>query len=462
MFGTLISLLLALTPSSGAHPRGPATPQPTTEDLEATSPSHDTPEVSEERPPGLLPPRTHGGSLAERSFLTGDWHGARDRWTESGVRVDIALTQTLQSVLDGGVEETTEYGGRLDSRFTFDLDRMGAIEGALLNVRAESRYGDSVNRASGALLPVNDVMFFPLGEPDEDILINVTEFRYTQFLSPKVAVFLGKLVILGGDVNEFAGGRGDTQFMSHSFVSATVTSLVNPYSSLGAGVTWALSKSSNFTSALYGSQDASSTAGFDELADGLTWNTAFRTQYELGALPGGYNVAFQYAFDGSFIDLSGQFVGPPGQFRPARDGDSWNAYANFWQYISVEGGSQAPVDVTNERIDREGWGLFGRCGIADRDTNPVEWAVSGGVSGRGMIDGRDDDTFGVGLATSRLVADRLTNSELIDRSPGRLEVFYAYSFTPAAILTFDFQLANPLIEGLDTATLFGLRLRAAL
>ncbi len=116
----------------------------------------------------------------------------------------------------------------------------------------------------------------------------------------------------------------------------------------------------------------------------------------------------------------------------------------------------------NERIDRQGWGVFGRCGIADRDTNPVEWAVSGGLSGRGVIDGRDEDTFGLGLSTSRLVSDHFTNSALIDRSPNRLELFYAYSFTPAAVLTLDFQLANPLVEGRDTATLLGLRFRAAL
>ena len=86
--------------------------------------------------------------------------------------------------------------------------------------------------------------------------------------------------------------------------------------------------------------------------------------------------------------------------------------------------------MTDERIDRQGVGLFLRGGIADPDTNPVQWAISGGLSGRGVIEGRDDVTFGIGLATSRLVEDRLTDSALVERR--------------------------------DTAVLFGLRLRAAL
>ncbi|MEM9800004.1 MAG: carbohydrate porin [Planctomycetota bacterium] len=436
----LAALWLGALPQDG--PRDPSPPAATTS--------------------GILPVRTHGGSLVERSFLTGDWGGARDRWSESGIRFDIAWTQTVQSVLDGGLDETTEYGGRLDSLITFDLDRMGAVRGGLLDVRAESRYGESVNSASGALLPVNDVMFFPLGAADEDILVNVTELRYTQFLSSAAAVFFGKIVILGGDYNEFAGGRGDTQFMGHTFLSATVTALINPYSSLGAGGFWKPTKNSTLTTAVYGSQDASSTAGFEELENGLTWNTAYRTQYELGGLPGGYNVAFQYAFNGDFTEIDGQFVDPEGRLRRPTESESWNVYANLWQYLSVAPGSDAAIDVTNSRIDRAGYGFFLRAGVADRDTNPVEWVVSGGIGGRGVVPGRDEDSVGIGLATGRAVENRFTDTTLVDRSTGRFEAYYAYAITPSTILTLNFQYIDTVVGGRDPATLLGLRLRAAL
>ena len=43
-----------------------------------------------------------------------------------------------------------------------------------------------------------------------------------------------------------------------------------------------------------------------------------------------------------------------------------------------------------------------RFGVADKDTNPIEWSASVGVGGRGVIPSRDDDTFGVGASTTTI------------------------------------------------------------
>ena len=37
-------------------------------------------------------------------------------------------------------------------------------------------------------------------------------------------------------------------------------------------------------------------------------------------------------------------------------------------------------------------------GFADDDTNPIDLSISGGIGGRGLVPGRDDDTFGLGLS----------------------------------------------------------------
>ena len=80
--------------------------------------------------------------------------------------------------------------------------------------------------------------------------------------------FLGKIITLGGDVNEFAGGRGDTQFLSHSFLASSVTALMNPYSAPGAGIFWMPNEEVTVTSSIYTSNDASTSNGFDELDEG--------------------------------------------------------------------------------------------------------------------------------------------------------------------------------------------------
>lgn len=408
---------------------------------------------------GLVPLKEYDGAPSDRPFLLGGWGGTRPSLAEQGVAFDLFLTQTYQRVVDGGLEEGGEYGGKLESVFTFDLDRMDAVPGALVSMRTESRYGESVNRSAGTLLAVNDVLFFPLTELDEDVAVAITELRYVQFLSTRFAFFLGKLTTLGGDVNEFAGGRGDTQFLGHPFLSASVTAVLNPYSALGAGALWMPDADRTVTTTLTGTQDASTTSGFDQLDEGLTWTTSVRDQYELGGRPGGTNVAFQYAFDGDFLVLDGQFVDQGQLNRPAED-SSWVAYANAWQYVSVEDGAATRVDVLNGRTDLRGVGLFARLGTGDPDTNPVRWVASGGVAGRGL-GGRDDDTYGLGYSYGSLRENRFTAFPLIDTSGRRVEAYYSFALTPAVELTLDLQLADSLLETADPATIVGFRLRTA-
>ncbi len=124
-------------------------------------PSHGTSDVTEQsdadRPQGLLPLRSHGGSLATRAFLSGDWGGVRDQMVENGFPFDLTWIQSLQRITDGGLGAHSEYGGKAELLFNLDLDRMDVMPGGLVTMRTESRYGDSLNQGSGALFPVNDV-----------------------------------------------------------------------------------------------------------------------------------------------------------------------------------------------------------------------------------------------------------------------------------------------------------------
>ncbi|MEQ1891999.1 MAG: carbohydrate porin [Planctomycetota bacterium] len=408
---------------------------------------------------GLLPLLEYGGELATRSYLSGDWGKRRSELARDGWRFDLAYTQSLFGVLDGGKDEDWRYGGKLDALFNADLDRMGVMPGALVTLRTESRYGRSINSIAGTLLPVDDALFFPLtDEPDEDIPITVTELRYTQFLSKQFGVFLGKFVVLGGDANEFAGGRGDTQFISHAFTSASVTALINPYSTLGLGVLVMPDPRLTFSSSLYSSADSSTTTGFDDLDEGWVSSTSVRSQYRLGGKPGGMMLTGQYGFDNAFVDFSGQFVGQGGVTLPRTD-DTWNVFWNGWQYLSVEESSDKPIDIADGRADRQGYGLFARCAVADADTNPVDFVASGGLAGRGMFAGRDEDTFGLGYGFSHLHEQAFVTGSVLDERTNRFEAYYSFALTPAAELSVHAQYADQLLESFDPATILGLRLR---
>jgi porin len=415
---------------------------------------------AEQKSSGLLPLLDYSGELAARPYLSGDWSGSREELARKGWRFDANFTQNLFGVVDGGRDEGWRYGGKLDLFVNADLDRMGVLPGGLLTLHAESRYGNSVNSIAGSLLPVDDVLFFPLtDESDQNIPFAITELRYTQFFSKHFALFLGKIVIPGGDLNEFAGGHGSEQFVSHGFSNPSVAALINPYSTLGLGVLVMPSPNLTITSSLFASTDSSTTSGFGTLDEGLTWSTTVRGQYRLGDKPGGMSLTGQYGFHNDFVDFSGQFVDQGGIALPLTH-DTWNAFWNGWQYLSVAEDSDKPIDLSDGRVDRRGFGLFARCGIADPDTNPVDFMISGGFGGRGTFEGRDEDSWGIGYAVSHVKEQSFVTGTLLDDAGNRCEAYYCFAITPGLFLTFDAQRVDSILANVDAATILGFRLRA--
>ena len=81
---------------------------------------------------------------------------------------------------------------------------------------------------------------------------------------------------LDGDPNEFASGRGTSRFMNANFISALTLRL--QYSTLGGGVVWMPIPTGpdggiTISSMIINTVDSSTTTGFDDFGDGLTWTT---------------------------------------------------------------------------------------------------------------------------------------------------------------------------------------------
>jgi porin len=424
-------------------------------------------EESQTEPAGLVPLPDYSGDLWTRAFLTGDWGGPRTDLASAGVQLDIDWTQTLQSVVDGGRDTGTAYGGALDYAITLDLMRMGVMPGAIVKLRAESRYGESVNGDSGAVLPVNTDAFFPLTDRlDEDILLTITTISYTQFLSPKLALVAGKFDVLDADPNEFASGRGTRQFMDANFIFNAVAALRAPYSTVGGGVVWMPEPVGphggvSVSSLIFATTDSSTTVGLDTLDDGLTWTTEADFQYRLGGakLPGGQNLGFLYSFDQDFTKIGSRFVFQPGEgFVIPTASETWALYWSAWQYLHVQDPGDAPVNLLDGMPDHQGLGLFARAGVADHDTNPVEWSASAGIGGRGAF-GRPRDTYGAGYYYSSLQSTRFTGFLGVADHAHGFEAYYSVALSPATFLTLDAQVIDSPVASSDTAVILGARLR---
>jgi porin len=413
---------------------------------------------------GLLPVPDYSADLWTRQYLSGDWGGLRTNLADKGIQVGLEWNQYVQGVADGGRNRATEYGGNVDYTLNLDLMRMGVLPGALIKFRAESRYGLSVNGAAGPILPVNSDAFFPItAKPDQDIGITITDLNYTQFLSPHLGLFVGKLDTLDGDPNEFASGRGTSQFMNANFLFNPAMALRLPYSTLGAGVVLMPIPPGphggiTVSSTVINTADSSTRTGFDDFGKGTSWTTEADFQYRLGQLPGGMNVGALYSFNQHFARLNTRLVFQPGQglVVPTKD-STWAVYWSAWQYLFTEQPGKRPLEQLIGEPKQRGIGLFARFGFADKETNPVEWAVSGGVGGRGLIPSRDNDCFGLGYYYNSIQTLRLSSPLGIKDSSQGFECFYNIAITPACHLTLDLQVVDSPQKRLPTATVLGLR-----
>ena len=136
--------------------------------------------------------------------------------------------------------------------------------------------------------------------------------------------------------------------------------------------------------------------------------------------------------------------------EPAIEDDNWSLYYNFSQYIHVE--SDDPT---------QGWGIFGRIGFADKNTSPIERFYNFGFGGKGIIPGRDDDTFGAGFYyadDTEKMSPIYSNLSELDLGDGYgFEFFYNVQVTPWFHLTPDIQVVEPANGDLDTVVVVGLR-----
>ena len=415
-------------------------------------------------PAGLLPIPDYTSDLWTRPALLGDLGGVRTSLAEQGIQFGIDWNNTLQSVASGGRDTSTAYGGTLDYNLTLDLMRMGLVPGGLVKLRGESRYGESINGDTGSLLPVNSDFFFPLSDEfDGGVPFYLTTLSYTQFFSDSFAIFAGKFDTLDGDPNEFAGGRGLTQFQNWNFLFTTVPLVTVPYSTLGAGIVFKPDPNVTLTSSVITTADSSSTTGFNRIGDGWTWTAEAQVQYRVGKLPGGFNVGGTYAWDNDFATTGRRFIFRPGEGVTPTPGEdtSWAMFLSMWQYLFVENADangDAPMDLANGRPDLQGVGLFARAGFADNETNPTEFAFSVGVGGRGIIPGRDEDLYGVGYFRNEIETDRVPEFIGAQSYYQGFEAFYNVAITPAAGLTLNIQAVEPATERLDTAVVLGMRL----
>ena len=413
--------------------------------------------------------KTYSGDFWSRSTLTGDWGGTRNEWAAKGVTFDINLTQTGMSNITGGKKQGWEYSGRGDMVMNLDTGKMGLWPGGFFTVEVEGNYNRSINLDTGALMPVNTNQLFPTTGKDQ---LNIPAVSFMQFFSHYFGVLVGKVATItsnSGDMNEFAHGKGDTQFFNTALNVNPALLLTVPYSTLAGGVVILPTKDPKeaiITILALDGDGAANRSGFDTVFEG---NTAYaiegRMRTDFFGMTGHQLLGATYSTKNfSSLDQSLRILIDTNTIK--QEDNSWSLYYNFDQYIY-------------EPKKGQGVGIFGRFGASDGDANPIHYFYSIGVGGKGVIPKRKLDEFGAGFyyveISNPTFTGLLENTRSFLRDEYGVEVYYNIALTPWMKLTPDLQVIRPAQQDVlqidkehlllskkkevDTATVIGLRLQ---
>lgn len=392
---------------------------------------------------------SHCESLWTRQKLTGDWFGRRSTLAESGYSFDISSTQYYQGVASGGAEQGFEYGGRNDYFLNVDGEKAGLWKGAFITLHGETRYADSVNLDSGALVPPNLALVLPV---PRDVTA-LTGVKFTQFLSESSLGYAGKINTFDDFKQPLTGAGLTDGFMNMSLMINPIVTRTVPYSTFGAGFVKLHNMQPIFTLSVFDTNNTPTVSGFDTFFDnGATIVSSLNLQTGFVGLPGHQGVLAIYS-TGDYTNLS-----PTGYFNPesgvvitsAPKNGSWALGYNFDQAFYVS--STDP---------RKQWGVFGNLGIADDNPSPIRWTGNVGLAGTSPIAERSNDTFGIGYYYTGL------SGALKDFAPVLLplgdeqggELYYRIAATPWCQVTPNLQIIDPFRDRVDSSLLVGLRAR---
>jgi porin len=140
---------------------------------------------------------------------------------------------------------------------------------------------------------------------------------------------------------------------------------------------------------------------------------------------------------------------------PTTENSTWFNSFDLWQYLWVEKQSDQKVNVNDGRQDLEGIGIFSRIQHADKDTNPIDYTISFGVSAKGLIPDRDNDVLGVGYSYTRRQKLRFAGVAGVEDDASGWELFYNIEVTPAIHWTLDAQVIDAGRQDMDTSVLLG-------
>jgi porin len=350
--------------------------------------------------PGAVP------SLWERSNLLGNLGGVRPTLADYGVTLGIVETSEVLGNPVGGERQTVIYEGVTQLSLNVDAGKLLGIDDGIFYASAFQVHGrglslnaldNNINTASG-LESLRGTLLY--------------ELWYEQgFFDYSVKIRFGQL---GAD-QEFLISQTATLFVNHSFgwpglpnADLPASGPASPLAAPGARIKWAPKDDVTFLLAAFDGNPAGPGAGAPQSRDAS--GTDFRLndgvlamaelQYSINSgdkatgLPGTYKIGGWYNSD-SFADMRLDEAGFS-LADPAFRGIPALSHRGDYSVYAIADQTLWQPDKTRSING------FARIMGAPGDRNLVSFYADGGVTGKGLVSGRDNDTAGIGFAFARI------------------------------------------------------------
>ena len=392
-----------------------------------------------------------------RETMTGDWGGTRSRWKEKGVELEFKLSQFYQGIASGGVDQDSEYNGKFETTWKFDLGKIAGWKWWSAEFKGESRFGGPLLPGTGGVNPVNTAAIVPGADGS---VTSVTAAYFTRLIPKDLkkgnlfAVSFGRFNLLDLLDEDFFAGGGSERFMNIADIGPLTVLRQVPLITNGASFAYIKGGEPFITFAVLDPNDHSLDPGLKDLfADGVTFSPGINFSTKYGGKSG------KHSFGGAVttkkytpFDRIRQIIlpGPPRvPLEPTRG--SWSLNYVFRQYFV-------------ERDKHDGWGFYTQLSIADKSRSPITRFVNFGLGGNGLFPTRRHDEFGIGYAFTNLSSVLRDNIDLITignrtlQPEHQVEMFYDFHITPWLQLTGDLQFIRGIRPAVERAIVPGGRL----
>ncbi len=357
-------------------------------------------------------------SWAEADGATGEWGGLRPGLQDRGVEIFAGYTVEVWGNTTGGEKRGAVYTGLLDFGMELDLEKLAGWNGASVSTTWLWISGkDASEELVGNFLTISNIAGFQT--------LRMMELWFQQNLwEDKISIRLGQLTADSEFViSDYAGLfiNGTFGWPSFLYMNLPGGGPGYPMGTLGARVAlhptdWFTFQSAVFQGNVY--DQNVNRHGFRWRLDGnngfffineaqFRWNPR---DEEMG-LPGAFKSGF-WAQSGVLADVLSEstdsgnygfyFIMDQMLFREPSSPASLTGFAKGGKSVATTSGAKSfKSPVTMGKSD-QGLGWFGRIAFQKEDRNFLNFYFDTGLSYKGLIPYRDNDTLGIAFAYAQL------------------------------------------------------------